>query len=271
MVLKNIESSVNYILNKTNIKPRVSLTLGSGLSHFVEEVEVEAELNFADIPGFVSPKVAGHPGKLVFGHVGKTPVAVLQGRIHYYEGHSAEEVVHPTRVLAKLGVESMVITNAAGGLTTELAPGSFVLLRDHINLMGYNPLRGKNYDELGPRFPDMSEPYSKELSNKLEAIMQSQGVDFVNGVYCGVSGPSYETASEVRMLGTLGGTCVGMSTVPEVIAASHMGVKCVGVSCVTNLGTGLSDAPLDHSEVKEVAQKVEGQFCSFLKEYVSTL
>lgn len=271
MIVEKVNQSVEFIRTKTDFKPKMGIILGSGLSHFVSEVKVEAELSYSEIPGFFAPKVVGHPGKLVFGYVGETPVAVLQGRVHYYEGHTADEVVHATRTLAKLGVESMLVTNAAGGLTTDLAPGSFVLLRDHINMMGYNPLIGENIEDYGPRFPDMSCPYNKELSDKLEAVMKKFKVSYLNGVYVGVTGPSYETAAEVKMFGKLGGTCVGMSTVPEVIVANHMGVKCVGVSCVTNLGTGLSDAPLDHAEVKEVAGRVEKQFCEFLSEFIGSL
>ncbi len=271
MVLKNIKESVDYIKSKTRVTPSYGVTLGSGLGHFIKEVEVEVSLPYREIPGFIPPSVDGHGGQLVIGKIGENNVAVLQGRVHYYEGHTAEEVIHPTRVLAALGVEAFVITNAAGGLTKSIEPGSFVILRDQINLTGFNPLRGKNNQELGPRFPDMSEPFDKNLSDKLESLLTEKKIPFINGIYCGVQGPSYETAAEVRYLAQIGGHCVGMSTVAEVLAARHMGVKVVGISCVTNLGTGLNDGPLCHDDVKDVAGRVEKQFCDFLKEFLKGL
>lgn len=271
MIIENIKKSVEFIQSKTSILPTVGITLGSGLAHFVDEVSIDAEIPFTDIPGFAPPTVEGHPGKLVIGHVAETPVAILQGRIHYYEGHSPQQVVHPTRVLAKLGCNKLIFTNAAGGIQPDMTPGSFVLIRDHINLTGVNPLLGKNINELGPRFLDMTEPYDVQLSDKLEDIMKKKNVPYINGVYCWFSGPTYETAAEVQYAYRAGGTCVGMSTVPEVIAARHMGAACIGISCVTNLGTGLSKEKLSHEEVKDVANKVQSQFCDFLSAFVKQL
>ncbi|MCB0386578.1 MAG: purine-nucleoside phosphorylase, partial [Bdellovibrionales bacterium] len=227
--------------------------------------------SFSDLPHFPPPTVDGHPGKLLLGRLGETPVAVLQGRIHYYEGHSPEDVVLPTRVLAGLGVETLILTNAAGGLNPKMKPGDFMVLNDHINLMGYNPLRGKNIEEWGPRFPDMSEVYDLDLRRKLITLLNQLGVSFHEGVYCGVSGPTYETPAEVRYLGKIGGGAVGMSTVSEALAARHMGLKVVGISCITNLAAGISPHPLTHEEVKETAKMVEAQFSQFLRSFVEGL
>ena len=269
--LKRVRETVDYIRKRSSFKPRVGITLGSGLAAFGSSIDVECEISFNDLPHFPHPTVDGHPGKLLLGNLGDSPVAVLQGRVHYYEGHSPEDVVLPTRVLADLGIESLVLTNAAGGLSPKMKPGDFMVLTDHINLMGYNPLRGKNVDEWGPRFPDMSEIYDRELRAKLIAILNKMGVSFHEGVYCGVSGPTYETPAEVRYLGQIGGGAVGMSTVPEALVARHMGVKVLGVSCITNLAAGLSPTLLTHEEVKETAKMVEAQFSQFLRSFVEEL
>ena len=271
MLLQKLNSSLQYIKSKTSLSPQVGVILGSGLGHFVNQIDVDVEIPYEEIPGFIPPTVEGHGGKLVIGKIGSLVIAALQGRVHYYEGHSPQEVVHPTRVLGLWGIKTLIVTNAAGGLSKDLSPGSFVVLKDHINLTGYNPLCGPNENKLGTRFPDMSEPYNKVLSEKLLLLLKKKNIPHTKGVYCGVQGPCYETSAEVKYLGQIGGTCVGMSTVPEVIAANHMGLKVVGISCVTNLGTGLSDKPLHHDEVKEVAQRVETQFSDFLKDFIASL
>lgn len=270
-MIKKITETVEFIQSKTDFTPDIGITLGSGLSSFAKAMQVEFELPYQDIPNFSPPSVAGHPGKLLFGSIGSNKVAVLQGRIHFYEGHSLEEVVFPTRVLGKLGIRTLILTNAAGGLNAEMEPGHFMIIEDHINLTGNNPLIGPNISELGERFPDMSEPYDRKLIAQLEEIMTKHGVPFTKGVYCGVSGPTYETAAEIRYMASLGGGAVGMSTVPETIAAKHMGLSVCGISCVTNLGTGLSPNPISHDEVKEIGKRVEKEFAGFLKEFVETL
>jgi purine-nucleoside phosphorylase len=270
-LLSQLNEAVELLTSKTSVTPRVGVTLGSGLASFADEISVDAQIDFTEIPHFAPSKVKGHPGKLLLGHLGSVPLAVLQGRIHFYEGHSMQQVIFPTRVLAKWGVEHQIITNAAGGVDPQMQAGQLMIIRDQINLTGTNPLIGLNSEALGPRFPDMSEPFCKASIEKLETIMKKHAVPFSTGVYCGVTGPSYETAAEVRYLHQIGGHAVGMSTVPEVIAARHMGVKVSGISCVTNLGTGLSKEVLDHADVTAVAKKVEADFRKVLVEFVTGL
>lgn len=270
-ILENLKESVDYIRSRSKLKPRVGITLGSGLANFSKEVQIETAIPYREIPHFSPPSVDGHPGQMLLGTVGSVPVVILQGRIHYYEGHSMEQVVYPTRLLAQLGIQRLILTNAAGGLDPNMQPGDFMLIRDHINLTGNNPLIGPNIAELGLRFPDMTEAYDRELLAAAEKIMKKQGLRYSVGVYCGVSGPTYETAAEVKFLQIIGGHAVGMSTVPETIAAKHMGLSVCGISCISNLATGISTTPITHDEVKETAKKVERQFAEFLKEFVQTL
>lgn len=267
-MLKQVEESVSYIRNRSQLKPRIGVILGSGLSAFAKRVTVESKFSFAELPHFVPPAVEGHSGQLILGHVEDVPVVILQGRIHYYEGHTMTQVVFPVRVAAMLGIELLVVTNAAGGLEHTMQPGDFMLLTDHINLMGDNPLKGPNLQDLGPRFPDMTEAYDRSLIELMEKAMETVGVRFSKGVYCGVSGPTYETPSEVRYLQIIGGQAVGMSTVPEVIAANHLGLRVCGISCIANLASGMSRNKLTHDEVQETAAKVENSFCEFLTLFI---
>ncbi|MEZ4870922.1 MAG: purine-nucleoside phosphorylase [Bdellovibrionales bacterium] len=271
MIYENLKKSVAFIRAKTDFTPDISVTLGSGLGHFAQAVDVVCSIEYKDIPGFIPPSVEGHGGKLILGHLAGKKVALLQGRVHYYEGHSMAEVIHPTRVVGMLGAKVVIITNSAGGLNKEIEPGTFMILRDQVNMTGENPLRGPNISELGVRFPDMSEPFDTALSDQLEEVLKSQNVPYFNGVYFGVQGPTYETAAEVKLYGDMGGGAVGMSTVPEVIAAKHMGRRVVGVSCITNLGTGLSQVALTHEDVKEVAARVENQFSQFLSKFIGDI
>lgn len=268
-VLNKIQETTGFIYSKTNIKPRVGLVLGSGLGSFVREVNKEISIPYNSIPHFIPPTIEGHSGNLIFGNVGDVPVAVLQGRIHYYEGHSMETVVFPIRTLALLGIEVLILTNSAGGFGETMAAGDFMIIEDHINLMGTNPLMGPNIKELGPRFPDMTEAYDPSIIGLMESIFQRHGTRFHKGVYCGVSGPTYETPSEVRYLKMIGGKAVGMSTVPEVIAANHLGLRVAAVSCITNLAAGISPNKLSHFEVTETARKIEDQLGSFLRELIT--
>jgi len=268
---KKVQETVDFICQKVKVRPYVGITLGSGLAAFGEAIDISYEISYSDLPHFPPPSVEGHPGRLLLGQVGEYSVAVLQGRVHYYEGHSPEEVVFPTRVLAQLGIKTLILTNAAGGLQSKMKPGDFMVIADHINLMGYNPLRGINIDEYGPRFPDMTEVYSANLRQQLIVLLNRQGVSFWEGIYCGVPGPNYETPAEVRYLAQIGGGAVGMSTVPEAIVARHMGVEVLGISCITNLAAGLSPTKLTHDEVKETASRVEKTFCRFLKDFIANL
>lgn len=271
MVQENLEETVAYIRSHSKLKPRMGIILGSGLGSFVNHIQVESSIPYDEIPSFVAPTVEGHSGRLILGHVKSTPVAVLQGRIHYYEGHSMASVVYPTRSLAMLGVEVLMLTNSAGGLDPSMKPGDFMIIDDHINLMGDNPLKGPNIAQLGPRFPDMSEAYDSRLNNKMEEILKAKAVGFHRGIYCGVSGPTYETPAEVRYLKLIGGKAVGMSTVPEAIAANHLGLRVCALSCITNLASGLSKHKLSHDEVTQTARAVEDKFCDFLLDFISTI
>jgi purine-nucleoside phosphorylase len=273
-IVESLEASVAYVRSvcpPTKLKPRVAVVLGSGLGSFVNNVEVEAAIPYTDIPGFIPPSVDGHKGRLILGHVKGVPTAVLQGRIHFYEGHSMTTVAHPVRTAALLGCEIVMLTNSAGGLDPSMRPGDFMVIDDHINLMGDNPLKGPNIEEFGPRFPDMTEAYDRKLSGKMDEILKKMETKFYRGVYCGVSGPTYETPAEVRYLQQLGGKAVGMSTVPETIAANHLGLRVCALSCITNLAAGLSQNKLSHEEVTETARAVESKFGQFLVEFISSL
>lgn len=270
-VIEKLQESVSYIRSKAATKPKIGLILGSGLGAFVKDLDIDVTIPFKEIPHFMPPTVEGHSGNLIFGRVGTTPVAVLQGRNHYYEGHSMETVVFPTRTLALLGAEIMILTNSAGGFGDTMQAGDFMIIEDHINLMGTNPLMGPNIKELGPRFPDMTEAYDRRLTQTMEQVLQKQGTRYHKGIYCGVSGPTYETPAEVRYLKMIGGKAVGMSTVPEAIAANHLGLRVAALSCITNLAAGISNRKLSHDEVTDTAKKVEMQFSSFLKEFISQL
>lgn len=271
MVFTKLQEAVSYIREQTQIKPRIGIVLGSGLGAFVNELTDPVVIPFRDIPNFFAPTVEGHSGNLIFGKVGNHDVVVLQGRIHYYEGHSMETVVFPTRTLAMLGCEILILTNSAGGFGDTMQAGDFMIIEDHINLMGTNPLMGPNIKELGPRFPDLTEAYDRQLIAQMEQVFQDQGVRYHKGIYCGVSGPTYETPAEVRYLKMIGGKAVGMSTVPEAIAANHLGLRVAALSCITNLAAGLSRQKLSHEEVTDTAKQVETKFIQFLRSFISTI
>ncbi|WP_413582992.1 purine-nucleoside phosphorylase [Bdellovibrio sp. HCB288] len=271
MVLNKLQESISFIRSKTSAKPKVGVVLGSGLGAFVQDVEIETTIPYKDIPHFSPPTVEGHSGNLIFGKVNGQSIVILQGRNHYYEGHSMESVVFPTRTLAMLGIEALILTNSAGGFGESMQAGDFMIIEDHINLMGTNPLMGPNIKELGPRFPDMTEAYDKRLITIMEQVLQKQGTRYHKGIYCGVSGPTYETPAEVRYLKLIGGKAVGMSTVPETIAANHLGLRVAALSCITNLAAGMSAQKLSHDEVTETAKRVELQFTSFLKEFITNI
>lgn len=249
-----------WVRGRTDLAPRVGVVLGSGLSAFAEQLAAATAISYREIPEFPVSAVEGHPGKLVMGELpaagGAVPVAVMQGRVHAYEGWSAEEVAFGARLLCRLGVRALLLTNASGALNPELAPGDLVRITDHLNLSGSNPLTGPNDARLGPRFPDFSDAYHPGLGDLLEAAARRAGVTLKRGVYACVAGPSYETPAEVRMLRALGADLVGMSTVPEVIAARHMGVPVCAVATVSNMAAGMRRAPLSHAEVTAAGEQV---------------
>jgi purine-nucleoside phosphorylase len=252
--------AVAWVRGKTDLVPAVGVVLGSGLGAFADRLEKKAVVPYEEIPGFPISKVAGHAGRLVVGELpvagGAVTVATMQGRVHAYEGWPAGEVAFGARVLCSLGVKALLVTNAAGGINVEYGTGELVRLTDHLNLTGQNPLIGPNDDKLGPRFPDMSEPYDRRLGALLDEAARETGAPLRQGVYAGVLGPSYETPAEIRMLRTMGADLVGMSTVHEVIAARHQGVPVAGISVVTNLASGMSAARLTHEEVQQTASRV---------------
>ena len=258
------EKTVAHIHHVKKTNPRVGVILGSGLGDFVEKMENKTVIPYNDIPHFKKVTVQGHDGKMILGTVGGVEVVALQGRFHLYEGHDMEDVVYPVRVLAKLGIETLIVTNAAGGVNLSYSPGDLVILTDQINLTGRNPLIGPNDDSIGPRFPDMSHAFNAKYINILAETAAELKMNNRQGVYVGVLGPTYETPAEIRMFRILGGDVVGMSTVHEVIVANHIGLKVCGVSCVTNMGAGIIDQTLKHEDIKDEANKVMSNFTELL-------
>lgn len=254
-LLTRLDEAAAAIRERTAVRPTIGVVAGSGLGAFADSLEDPAVVPFGEIPHFPAPTVAGHSGALVVGQVGGVPTVALKGRVHAYEGYSLDEVVFPVRVLGRLGIRILVLTNAAGAINPAFAPGELMILSDHINLLG-NPLRGPNAAPLGPRFPDMSDAYDRDLRQRAVAACAAAGVTAHEGVYIAVPGPSYETPAEIRMARTLGADAVGMSTVPEVIAARHMGLRVLALSCLTNEAAGVSPEPLDHQDVLAVTERL---------------
>src|SRR6476661_4083574 len=259
------EAAANFIFSKTTLRPKIALVLGSGLGAFADEFGSATKIPYAEIPHFPKSTAIGHAGKLVIGVVGEIPVAGMQGRVHLYEGYSARDVAFPIRVFALMGVKAVILTNAAGGIKREFTQGTLVVIKDHINLQGANPLSGPNDERFGPRFPDMSSAYDRRFREMAVGEGNRIGIGMYEGVYAALHGPSYETPAEIRYLRAIGADLVGMSTVPEVIAARHSGMRVLGMSCVTNAAAGILDQPLDHKDVLETAERVKGQFIGLLK------
>jgi purine-nucleoside phosphorylase len=263
--------AAEQIRSRTRTTPAVAVVLGSGLGAFADDLVDATAIAYKDIRGFARATVEGHAGKLVIGKAGDVPIAAMQGRFHFYEGYPLDDVTFPIRVMKLLGVQTLILTNAAGSLNTELTPGSLMMISDHINLMGVNPLIGPNEDRFGPRFPDLTSTYDPELQNLVIEEAKAMGIDMRRGVYAALSGPSYETPAEIHMVRTLGADAVGMSTVPEAIVARHMEMKIIGISCITNLAAGVSNRPIDHSQVMEIGQRVRGQFTDLLRRVIGKL
>jgi purine-nucleoside phosphorylase len=263
-----IRESVHFIESRCGLKPEVGVVLGSGLGEFADTLEDKTVIPYEEIPHFKRVSVVGHAGRLVIGKVGGKPVAVMQGRYHFYEGHDISDVVFPVRVLCGLGIGKLLLTNAAGGINSMLVAGDLMIIRDHINMMGVNPLRGENDARLGTRFPDMSHVYDERLIGIIAGRMAEMGLGVKKGVYLALTGPSYETPAEIRMLSVMGADAVGMSTVPEAVAARHMGVSVAGISCVSNLAAGISKTPLTHEEVTETGNRVKGHFIKLLTQSI---
>jgi len=259
------ESAAQTILGRTSLRPRVGLVLGSGLGGFANSLTEATPVPYADIPAFPLSTAIGHAGRMVVGNAGSVPVATMQGRVHLYEGYSAQEITLPIRVFGRMGIRSVILTNAAGGINLGYSQGALVLIRDHINLQGTNPLVGPNDDRFGVRFPDMTHAYEKQYRETARAEAAKLNITLHDGVYAALPGPSYETPAEIQYLRRIGADLVGMSTVAEVIAARHMGIKVLAISCVTNMAAGILDQPLSHKEVMETGERVKTTFESLLK------
>ncbi len=259
------ERAAKFILSKTKLRPKIALVLGSGLGAFADELTDATHIPYQKIPNFPRSTAIGHAGLLVIGKADGIAVAAMQGRVHLYEGYSAREVAFAMRVFGRIGVRSAILTNAAGGINPEFKLGALVVIRDHINLQGANPLIGSNDERFGPRFPDMTQAYWRPYREIALAEARKLGIEAHEGVYAALLGPSYETPAEIRYLKTIGADLVGMSTVPEVIVARHMGIRVLGISCITNMAAGILDRPLDHSEVLETGERVKGQFIALLR------
>ncbi len=270
-MIAKIKEAVDYIQKLYQPKPLVGIVLGSGLGNFTNEMKIEKEISYTDIPHFPVSTVAGHSGKLIFGELSGKKVVAMSGRFHYYEGYSAQEVVFPIRVIKFLGVEKLFISNAAGGMNADFKVGDLMLITDHISLFTTNPLIGKNYDELGLRFPDMSEPYNKQLIKKAKAIAAAKNIELKEGVYAGVTGPTFETRAEYKLLHIAGADAVGMSTVQEVIAAVHIGLTVLGLSIITDMGIRKEENKITHEEVLYAAGEAEPKLAYIFKELIAQL
>jgi purine-nucleoside phosphorylase len=263
--------AAKFIQSRTKLRPKIALVLGSGLGAFADELESPTRIPYQKIPGFPRSTVHGHSGQLVIGKAAGVPVAAMQGRVHLYEGYSAKEVTFPMRVLGRLGIRAVIVTNAAGAINLDYSQGALVVIRDHINLQGENPLIGPNDEKFGVRFPDMSQAYAKEYREIALREAKKIGLPIHEGVYAALRGSNFETPAEIRYLRTIGADLVGMSTVLEVIAARHMGIRILGISCATNMAAGIVDQPLTHAEVMETGERVKGQFIALLRAVIPVI
>lgn len=268
---EEVKKTCAYLENKISIHPEIAIILGTGLGELAQEIEITGEFAYSDISGFKTSTVDGHSGKLLFGTLAGIPVMAMQGRFHYYEGYSMDEVTFPIRVMKQLGIKTLMVSNAAGGLNPDFIPGDIMLITDHINLFPENPLRGKNNDEIGTRFPDMSNAYDKDLIRKAENIALKHNISLKKGVYVGAQGPTYETQAEYRYFRIIGGDTIGMSTVPEVIVANHARIACFGVSVVANVGLNENLSSVTHEEVLENTKTAQVKLTLLFKEMVKAI
>lgn len=267
-IYEKLITCTNAVKSRITFKPEVALILGSGLGDYVQEMDVVETLEYSEIEGFPVSTVAGHQGRFLFGYVKDVPVVAMQGRVHYYEGYEMSDVVLPTRLMGLLGAKTIILTNAAGGVNYNFRPGDLMMITDHITTTVPSPLIGPNLEELGPRFPDMSEVYNKELREIIREAAKNVKVSIQQGVYMQLTGPNYETPAEIRMCRTMGGDAAGMSTACEAMAANHMGMDVCGISCITNMAAGMSAQPLDHKEVQETADRVAADFKKLVTETI---
>jgi purine-nucleoside phosphorylase len=265
------EHATRIIRSRISVEPRIGVVLGSGLGGFADDFDESVAIPYEDIPGFVRSTAQGHAGRLVVGKVDSVPVLAMQGRVHYYEGYSLEEVTFAVRTFGLLGIKTLILTNAAGGINVQLTRGALMVISDHLNLMGVNPLRGPNDERFGPRFPDMSSVYSPELQELVVEEAKAINVEVRRGTYVALPGPSYETPAEIHLLRNLGADAVGMSTVPEAIVARHMGLEVLGISCITNMAAGISDQPINHEEVMATGDRVRATFTELLQRVIGAI
>jgi len=265
------EHAARTIRAQVSVEPRVAIVLGSGLGGFADDFADAVAIPYEDIPGFVRSTAQGHAGRLVVGKVDQLPILAMQGRVHYYEGYTLEEVTFPIRTFKLLGVKTIILTNAAGGINVQLSQGALMVISDHMNLMGTNPLRGPNDERFGPRFPDMSTTYSPALQEIVIEEARAMEVTVRRGIYAALAGPNYETPAEIHMLRNFGADAVGMSTVPEAIVARHMDMEVLGISCITNMAAGISDEPINHDEVMETGNRVRSTFTQLLRRVIGRL
>lgn len=270
-IYDHARETANWLVERAREKPVVALILGSGLGELADTLPERLAVPYEEIPHFPTSSVEGHAGNMVFGEFSERYVVIMQGRVHYYEGWDPDEITFPIRVFGMMGIERVLITNSAGGINRDFKPGDLMLITDHLNLTGYSPLRGENDDRFGPRFPDMSEAYDPEMRRTIVEAAREMNIPLKSGVYAGMAGPSYETPAEIRMLETVGGDAVGMSTVPETIVANHIGLKVGGISCISNLAAGISERKLSHEEVKATANLVRETFAALVKKTVELL
>lgn len=268
MFYDDVKASADYIKSKTTKEPVLGIILGSGLGSLVDSIEDKEIIAYEEIPGFPKSNVAGHAGNLVIGKMGKKTVIALQGRVHYYEGLGMKEVTYAVYVMKLLGVQDLIVTNACGGINRSFKPGDLMIQTDFINMLGTNSLIGDNDERFGVRFPDMSEPYSKELRSRAQQVAENAGIEYKEGVYAIFSGPCYETAAEIRAYERLGADAIGMSTVPEVIAANYLGMKVLGISCITNMATGIAKEKHSHEEVVKIANESSSNLCRWMKQLI---
>ncbi|WP_141433400.1 purine-nucleoside phosphorylase [Bacillus sp. 03113] len=271
MNFEKIQQAASFLKEKYTSEPVIGLILGSGLGILADEIEEAVKIPYHEIPDFPVSTVEGHAGQLVFGKLSGMNVVAMQGRFHFYEGYTLEKVTFPVRVMKELGVNTLIVTNAAGGVNESFKPGDLMIISDHINNMGTSPLIGPNDSRFGVRFPDLSEAYSKELRMLAKEVANTLAIKVQEGVYVGNTGPAYETPAEIRMLRVVGADAVGMSTVPEVIVARHSGIEVLGISCISNMAAGILDQPLNHEEVIETTEKIKASFLSYVKELVSEI
>jgi purine-nucleoside phosphorylase len=270
-IYERAEHATRIIRARTTVEPRIAVVLGSGLGGFADDFEEPVSIPYDEIPGFSRSTAQGHAGRLVIGKIDGIPVLAMQGRLHYYEGYSLEEVTFPVRTFGLLGIKTLVLTNASGGINVQLSEGALMVISDHLNLMGVNPLRGPNDERFGPRFPDMSAVYSAELQELVVEEAKAIGIEVRRGIYGALSGPSYETPAEIHLLRNLGADAVGMSTVPEAIVARHMGLEVLGISCITNMAAGISDEPINHEDVMATGDRVRETFTELLRRVIGAI